>query len=193
MGFFVFNPNPHRKAHSIMDNITLYFRDGPSDKVYQASIHPKDHGFLVHFAYGRRGSTLNTGTKTPAPVTYKAARGIFDKLIKEKMAKGYTQGADASILVHTGPKKHCGINCQLLNPVSEGQAQNLINDPKYWMQEKMDGRRLILKKEDNIITGINRLGFNVAVPQALIDSAADYDGDFIIDGEAVVSVTARAV
>ena len=168
-----------------MDNITLYFRDGPSDKVYQASIHPKDHGFLVYFAYGRRGSTLNTGTKTTAPVTYKAARSIFDKLIKEKIAKGYTQGADASILVHTGPKKHSGINCQLLNPVSEGQAQNLINDPKYWMQEKMDGRRLILKKEDNIITGINRLGFNVAVPQTLIDSTADYDGDFILDGEAV--------
>jgi bifunctional non-homologous end joining protein LigD len=46
------------------DTTTLYFREGPSDKVYQASIRPKDKGFMVHFAYGRRGSTLNTGSKT---------------------------------------------------------------------------------------------------------------------------------
>ena len=41
-----------------MESITLYFREGPSDKVYQASIQPKDEGYLVHFAYGRRGSAL---------------------------------------------------------------------------------------------------------------------------------------
>ena len=59
-----------------MESITLYFRSGPSDKVYQASICPKDAGYLVHFAYGRRGSTLSTGSKTPAPVEYPIAKGI---------------------------------------------------------------------------------------------------------------------
>ena len=65
---------------------TLYFREGPSDKVYQASIRPKGKGFMVHFAYGRRGSTFNTGSKTQTPVDYQIAKGIYDKLIKEKMA-----------------------------------------------------------------------------------------------------------
>ena len=69
-----------------METITLYYREGPSDKVYQASIQPKDDGYHVHFAYGRRGSTLNTGSKTSKPVTFPIAKGIYDKLVREKMA-----------------------------------------------------------------------------------------------------------
>jgi len=46
------------------ESITLYFRQGNSDKVYQASIEPKGDRFIVTFAYGRRGSLLQTGTKT---------------------------------------------------------------------------------------------------------------------------------
>lgn len=47
---------------------TLYYREGSSDKVYLAAIEPQDNGFLVTFAFGRRGSTLTTGSKTPRPV-----------------------------------------------------------------------------------------------------------------------------
>ena len=68
-----------------MESITLYFRSGPSDKVYQASISPKDAGYLVHFAYGRRGSTLSTGSKTPAPVEYPIAKDIYDRLVREQV------------------------------------------------------------------------------------------------------------
>ena len=39
-------------------SITLYFCDGRSDKVYQANLQPKGAGFVVNFAFGRRGSTL---------------------------------------------------------------------------------------------------------------------------------------
>ena len=97
-----------------MENTTLYFRSGPSDKVYQASIQPKDAGYLVHFAYGRRGSTLSTGSKTPAPVDYPTAKGIYDKLVREKLAKGYTPGEDAGATTPpTSPGQHSGIHCQL--------------------------------------------------------------------------------
>ena len=77
------------------DTTTLYFRQGPSDKVYQAWIRPKDNGFMVHFAYCRRGSTLNTGSKTSAPVEYQIAKDIYKKLVREKMSKGYLPGADS--------------------------------------------------------------------------------------------------
>src|SRR5207247_598059 len=59
------------------------FRQGSSDKVYQASILPKDGGYIVTFAYGRRGSTLNAGTKTQSPVSHEAAKAIYDKLVQE--------------------------------------------------------------------------------------------------------------
>ena len=57
-----------------MEQITLYYRQGGSDKVYQASIQPKDNGYVVNFSYGRRGSAQQTGTKTPVAVSYEAAK-----------------------------------------------------------------------------------------------------------------------
>ncbi len=73
--------------------VSLYFTDGSSDKEYHVELvaAPADAGFLVKFAYGRRGSTLNTGAKTMAPVELAKAQKIFDKLVAEKKAKGYTQ------------------------------------------------------------------------------------------------------
>ena len=167
-----------------MESITLYFREGPSDKVYQASIQPKDDGYLVHFAYGRRGSTLNTGRKTQTPVEYQIAKGIYDKLIKEKTAKGYRSGETTTPLQHTG-KTNSGVLPQLLNPVEPHELEQLIHDPAYWMQEKKDGRRLLIHKQGGTITGINRLGLTVALPAPLIAEASACAGNFLIDGEAI--------
>ena len=60
--------------------VTLYYREGSSDKVYQASIEPSGSGFIVNFAFGRRGGTLQTGSKTDRPVDYAEAKKILDKL-----------------------------------------------------------------------------------------------------------------
>ena len=48
---------------------TLYFREGNSDKVYHVSLEQNGNPehFLVRFAFGRRGFTLQTGTKTATP------------------------------------------------------------------------------------------------------------------------------
>ena len=81
---------------SQLERITLYYREGSSDKVYQASIEPQGEGFVVNFAFGRRGSTMNTGAKTSSPVDYDSARKIYDKLIREKKAKGYAEGPDSA-------------------------------------------------------------------------------------------------
>lgn len=40
-------------------NITLYYREGSSDKVYRAAIEPKGEGYVVNFAYGRRSSQIS--------------------------------------------------------------------------------------------------------------------------------------
>ncbi len=41
------------------------------------------------YAYGRRGSNLTTGTKTPHIVTLAQANALHDNLVREKTAKGY--------------------------------------------------------------------------------------------------------
>jgi predicted DNA-binding WGR domain protein len=70
------------------EKVTLYFKQGTSDKVYKASMEAAEGNLcLVNFAYGRRGSTLKTGTKTTTPVDYAAAKKIYDKLSKAKPRK----------------------------------------------------------------------------------------------------------
>lgn len=169
-----------------MENTTLYFKQGSSDKVYQAAIESKGDGFLVTFAYGRRGTTLSTGTKTQAPVPYDTAKGIYDKLLREKTAKGYTPGADGTPYQHTDKASQTSsILPQLLNPVEEAEAESLLANPEFWMQEKFDGRRLLIQKQGGAITGINRLGLIVALPDPLVACMSECPVDCILDGEAI--------
>ena len=83
-----------------MESITLYFRQGSSDKVYQTAIEPEAGGYAITFAYGRRGTTPQTGTKTNTPVSYDEAKRIYDKLVAEKTAKGYTPGESGTPCRH---------------------------------------------------------------------------------------------
>jgi bifunctional non-homologous end joining protein LigD len=75
------------------DSISLFFREGTSDKVYEAQIVPQGDGFVVSFAYGRRGAKLTKGTKTPTPVSRAKAEEIYSKLVTEKTDKGYSTDA----------------------------------------------------------------------------------------------------
>ena len=172
-----------------MESITLYFKQGSSDKVYQATIEEREGGYVVLFAYGRRGTTLTTGTKTSTPVSLDIAKGIYQKLIKEKQAKGYRAG-EGNTAYHSPPdgKNHTGIHCQLLTPIEESQVERLINDPAYWSQEKLDGRRMLIQRHDGVVTGINKLGFQVAVPSSIEEAAKSLKEDFLIDGEAIGDV-----
>ena len=167
-----------------MEHITLYFKQGSSDKIYQAAIEPQNNGYIVTFAFGRRDTTLQTGTKTSSPVPYAEAKVIYDKLIKEKQAKGYTIGEDGTPYQHTD-KVSTGIHPQLLNPIDDDQVEKFIADPAYWAQEKWDGRRLLIRKMDGQITGINRLGLTVSIPQPLADSISQCPLDLILDGECI--------
>src|ERR1044071_5672223 len=167
-----------------MEQITLYFRQGSSDKVYQASLESRGKQFVVNFAFGRRNTTLQTGTKTQSPVNYETAKAIYDRLINQKMAKGYTV-AETGTPYQYSEKHSTGVHCQLLNPVDETDLPRLIDDPGWWMQEKMDGKRLLIQKHEESIAGINRLGFTVAIPDTIHRSAKIFAQSFIIDGEAV--------
>ena len=172
-----------------MDQITLYYRDGSSDKVYQASITPKDGGYVVHFAYGRRGATLQTGTKTQAPIPYEQAKKIYDKLVQEKKSKGYTPGEDGTPYQHTEKANEVsGINCQLLNPIEDDQVQRLINDLAFCAQEKFDGRRILVRKEGPVLEGINRKGLITGIPSSVANEVRDIPGDVLLDGECIGDV-----
>jgi bifunctional non-homologous end joining protein LigD len=166
--------------------ITLYYREGSSDKVYQAAIEPEGQLFVVDFAFGRRGSTLTTGTKTASPVDYDRAKKIYDKLVREKMAKGYTQGPNGTLYQHTEKEERVsGILPQLLNPIDEDEAKRLLKDPVWAMQEKLDGRRMLVRKTAAEVHGINRKGLLIGLPETVFGSARSISSNFVLDGECV--------
>lgn len=181
---------PHQSA-------SLHYREGSSDKVYHAAIEPEGDGYLVTFSYGRRGSTLNTGTKTIRPVGLEEAQRIFDKLVKSKLAKGYHFTAMQASGVGTGPEptkpyrqaagvgSDTGIRCQLLNPIEADEISHYIRSSQYCLQEKHDGHRLMIRKQGNEVIGINRRGLIVAIPDPIREAVADNLCDVLIDGEAV--------
>jgi bifunctional non-homologous end joining protein LigD len=174
-----------------IDTASLRFCEGGSDKVYHAAIEPaQPDAFVVTFAYGRRGNTLNTGTKTPKAVPLDQARRVFDKLVKSKLAKGYRHaGGPAQTRHRTGDEgRDTGIRCQLLNPVEEDRVGRLIASPRFCLQQKHDGRRLLVLKQGDEITGVNRRGLAVALPEPIREAVAAIPCDVLIDGEAVGDV-----
>ena len=172
-----------------LENITLYYREGTSDKVYQCAIEPAGERFVINFAYGRRGSTLNTGTKTNVPVEYDNAKRIFDKLVKEKTAKGYTQGEDGTpYQTPDTTERFTGILPQLLNPIDEAEALRLLNDTAFVMQQKFNGRRMLIRKQDAVIHGINKKGLLIGLPETVFHDIHQLPGNFILDGECIGDV-----
>jgi bifunctional non-homologous end joining protein LigD len=172
-----------------MEQITLYYREGSSDKVYQAGIVQRDAGYVVQFAYGRRGTTLQTGTKTPVAVNLDAARAIYEKLIREKTSKGYTPGKNGAPYQHTDKEQQVtGILPQLLNPIEEDEVQRFIDDSAFVSQEKYDGKRILIQKEGAAINGINRRGLMCGIPSILVNEVKHIPGDCVIDGESIGEV-----
>lgn len=167
-------------------SISLYYREGSSDKEYHVRLEPKGAGHVVNIAYGRRGSTLSTGTKTHSPVYYDAALMVFEKLVQEKKSKGYSEGTNGTPYQHNEQESRVtGILPQLLNPVDEQEAARLVANPDWCLQEKKDGRRLLLRKENGSIEGINRKGLVIGLPETLVRSAKAILGEFVLDGECV--------
>lgn len=169
------------------ESVSLYFKSGSSDKVYHARIEAAGGGgFIVSYAYGRRGGTLSTGTKTKFPVDHATALRVFEKLVADKQSKGYTAGADGTPYLHSEKAgRVSGLLPQLLNVIDESDAARVVGSPQWVMQEKFDGRRLILRKVGDAVEGINKLGLVVAVAEPIAAAALSISGDFVLDGEAI--------
>jgi bifunctional non-homologous end joining protein LigD len=123
------------------------------------------------------------------PVDYQDARRLFDQLVKEKTAKGYTPGENGTPYQHTDAEPRAtGLAPQLLNAIEEDEVQRLVTDDHWAMQEKFDGRRMLVRKQGAAIHGINRRGLTVGLPSPVTVAAHAMPGDFILDGECVGDV-----
>ncbi|HEV8514933.1 MAG TPA: WGR domain-containing protein [Cyclobacteriaceae bacterium] len=168
----------------LQQQIHLSFREGSSDKVYQVTLEEKENGFLVNFAFGRRGAALNTGSKTSSPVDLPSAQKIFDKLVKEKKGKGYTEDESGKPNYSNSDKEDTGIRCQLLNPIEEEEVNAFLNDDNYIAQQKEDGNRMgVVKRQQKLIV-VNRKGQSIGFSDTL-KPLLEIKGDFALDGESI--------
>ena len=178
-------------------SISLYFKEGTSDKIYKAELVKQIGGWVVNYSYGRRGTALKTGTKTPNPLEYEKALKIYTKLVNDKTGEGYLEGDENVAATATAKtpgdilagmsavnlKADTGLRPQLLNEISEYEVEKYINDPNWCAQEKFDGKRRMMIKEGIKVTATNRKGL-VVIPSARISSGvAQLPDDVILDGE----------
>jgi bifunctional non-homologous end joining protein LigD len=171
-----------------IEQISLYYKDGSSDKEYHTQIEAVDGGHIVNFQYGKRHTTLSTGCKTAKPVDLEEATKIYNKLIKEKKAKGYTEGESGAIFQSQSLEdRTTGIYPQLPNTIKgEEDALDVYFDSDDWvLQEKFDGRRLITKKVGNKVTAINKKGLSIVMPQIIEDQLNVMSEDAVFDGEII--------
>lgn len=169
-------------------NIALYYIGGGSDKVYNVALVNNPGGWGVNFSYGRRGTSLNAGTKTASSVSYSKALEIYDKLVASKRKKGYEidelKSSAATKISVVEEKETIDVLPQLLNAITLEQAEKLINDDNWMMQEKEDGRRRLIAKSKDKIVGANRKGEIVGIETAFKTAVGTipYD-DCTLDGE----------
>ena len=166
--------------------VSLYYRDAGSDKQYDISLEEVGDGWVVNFANGRRGASLRPGTKTQSPVSYPVARKIFDKLLREKVSKGYTPGESGTPFEMSDKAgRVSGFTCQLLNAVDEDDIEALIGSEQWCAQQKFDGERRSVRQNGDELVGINRKGLIVPLPKGLHDECKAINRSFLIDGEEV--------
>ena len=167
----------------IYTSARLFFRDGSSDKEYHASINEAEGGYTVTFAFGRRGSALTAGTKTTASVPLEKAQQIYDKLLAEKRAKGYTpDGSGALFALTENANRVSGLHPQLLNSIDESAARRHLDSDDWCLQEKFDGKRIMVSVAGGTVAGSNRKGLYVSMPQEISDALSGLP-DCEIDGE----------
>src|SRR5579859_2999223 len=171
------------------ETVELYFQQGSSDKVYHLQLESVKEQWSVNAQWGRRGSALQSDAKVSS-VAYEEAKRVYDRIIREKTGKGYriaqaTTNGDTPISVGVpSVKEHSGHTPELLTPIEEPEALQLVQDASWWFQQKFDGRRLAVQKMDGQYSGINKLGQLIPIDSRLTKCLESVQAQtFLVDGE----------
>jgi bifunctional non-homologous end joining protein LigD len=117
------------------------------------------------------------------------AKALYDKIVKEKTSKGYSTGEAGKAYQHTELESRVsGLLPQLLNPVTEEEMLRLLANDAYALQEKLDGKRGMLRRSTAGVEGVNRKGLIIALPQAVVADAEQLAPGCVIDGELIGEV-----
>jgi predicted DNA-binding WGR domain protein len=104
---------------------TLLYQAGSSIKVYEVDLwEVTPDRYVVNYRYGKQGSTLKEGSQTPTALPLAGAQSAFDKLIADKIAKGYHEAGSAGA-VPTAPPSPQFVPAQFVED-SEGRDRQIL-------------------------------------------------------------------
>ncbi len=172
-------------AQTIETSAHLWSTKGGADKLYNLFLRQKADGWVVDYTNGKRGGTMQSGTKTEKPVSYEAALKLFDATVSAKTKDGY--GPIDSGVAYTSSEfsgRATGLDLQLLTSIDEARCNALVSDPNWCMQLKENGERRAIFVKDGVVTGANRSGLLVDIPEQWTKEFAIF-GNAIFDGEHV--------
>lgn len=146
-----------------MEKTSLYFKEGSSDKEYHIQLNEGS----VTVQYGRRGSALTSLTKCENCTPEKALK-VYQQLINEKKAKGYSEGENGVVYSTPVNPDYTGYQPQLLNEIDENTANRLLYDDDWLLQEKEDGRNIGVIYWDEVAIAANKKGLQISIPEKII-------------------------
>jgi bifunctional non-homologous end joining protein LigD len=151
------------------EKVALYYKDDRSDKVYQLQLEPSGDGWVINYQNGKRGKTLTSKSRTPVPISYEVAKKAYDKIVRTKLAGGYTQNGTGEAFVDTENAGRVTTYLpQLLNDTTiEEIIARFEAGEDIWMQCKHDGERRGVLGTDQKAIGANRRGLAVALKEQI--------------------------
>ncbi len=181
----------------VVRTINLFFQEGSSDKVYNATLLDEGNDtYSVEVEWGRRGAKLSRGRKANK-VTLAAAEKAYAKLVREKTSKGYEEQTEVvqpqavappagqgSGSRATGVREKLGQAAQLLNPIEPAELAKLLADDRVIAQQKLDGNRVLVHIQDSL-RATNRSGQLTTIHASIVEALGSVPAGTVIDGELV--------
>jgi len=188
-----------------MQTETLYSTVGGADKQYTITVEAVTGGYKVLCFNGRRGGTQVPQLKTLKPVTQEAAGKMAAKIRATKIASGYQPGQAAAPMapmtsvpaVSLPPTGRMALppsnpyRPMLLNPITVSEAEALLCNPEWFVQQKVDGVRAIVQVNvwEKNVTAQSRTGKPVALTAEVVAALlASFATDVILDSESLGTV-----
>jgi bifunctional non-homologous end joining protein LigD len=176
-------------------SVQLFFQEGSSDKVYNAMIVKDGDAYTVKVEWGRRGSSLQQGSKA-VKVPLAAATKKYESLVREKTNKGYQAMSEevqpAAVAPPEGQgsgsrvakRAKVGHQAQLLSPIEEEELDAFLADDEMVAQQKIDGTRIIAHISADGILATNRDGqVTTKIDRSMLAGLEYLPHGTIVDGE----------
>lgn len=172
-------------THEVIQSKSLWSTKAGADKLYNLFLRPKGEGWVVDYTNGKRGGTLRSGTKTEHPAAYQVALKVFESTLRAKIKEGYGEVGDGQAYTSSEfAGRATGLDVQLLTAIDETRCKELLADDGWIAQIKENGERRPLFVKDGNLTGANRSGLLVDIPEAWLSQFGQF-GNAVFDGEHV--------